>query len=727
MHHQAIVAQLRESLAVLRARLPLRRVGRITLALAAIGLAGILTEAVVRARLVSPSDRVPTALYTRPVPWGREADPRPPIAIGTVADGPLERRTPVSLPELPESLIQAVLAAEDQRFYRHHGLDLRRIAGALVANIRAGGIAQGGSTITQQLAKNLFLSASRTPLRKLREAALALVLELRYDKPTILEAYLNEIYLGQDRERAIHGVGAAARYYFGKDVRQISLAESALLVGMISAPNRYAPTRNPDSARERRDLVLQVMADQGRINRRQARQAGRVEIRTRAYPGNGLDGRYFRDFVRGGVSLKLPGRGAAVYTTLDAALQRAAERAVRGGMDRLRLRGAEAALVAIDPRTGEVLAMVGGRDYRASQFNRATDARRQPGSAFKPVVALAALERREDQEPAFTLASVIEDRPLRVKTTQGSWQPTNYDRQFHGPVTLRQAMEESLNVPFARIGLAVGPQHIVETARRVGITSPLQAVPSLALGSSEVTLMELVRAYGVLAAGGDLATPRAVLGQGRYGESFQDTASVEVVRAVDPAVAWLVTSALEGVVSHGTGRALNEDGRFEGIAGKTGTSNDWRDAWFVAYSPSLVVGVWVGFDDGRSLGLTGAGAALPIVAHFLDEAAQEEDWGPFEIPDGITEGWVTLADAGDGWDCGEREYFLEGTEPAGEECGGLELRFLGAPLRWGRGVATGAVRLLEQLLGGERERRRPPLPPRAPRLRGADLPGPGGG
>jgi penicillin-binding protein 1B len=707
MDRQAIAARFRETFAAWRARIPMRRVGRGILALTAIGFLAITAEAVVRARLGPPRDRLLTALYTRPVAWNGEREPRPPLAIGTVDGGPLERRIPVDLSDVPEHLTQAVLAVEDQRFYRHHGLDLRRIGGALVANVKAGGIAQGGSTITQQLVKNLFLSADRTPLRKLREAAMALVLELRYDKPTILRAYLNEIYLGQDGDRAIQGVGAAAQYYFDDDIHQISLAESALLAGMISAPNRYAPTRNPDRARARRYLVLQLMADQGRISSSQAERAGRAEISTQASPAGMLDGRYFRDFALAQVSGKLPSRGVAVYTTLDATLQRAAERAVRGGMDRLQMRGAEAAFVAIDPRTGEVLAMVGGRDYRTSQFNRATDARRQPGSAFKPVVALAALERREGGEPAFTLASVIDDEPLRVRTPQGLWQPANYDREFRGRVTFRQAMEESLNVPFARIGLAVGPLHIVETARRLGISSPLRAVPSLALGSSEVTLMELVRAYGVLAAGGDLAAPRIVLARARYGESLPDTEWAEVTRVVDPAVAWLVTSALEGVVTRGTGRALNEDGRFQGIAGKTGTSNDWRDAWFVAYSPTLVVGAWVGFDDGRSLGLTGAGAALPIVARFLDEAAQEADWGAFEMPDGITEG-LTFADAGYDGDCGEREYFLEGTEPAGEACSSPDLRFLEVPLRWGRGVAVGTARLFERLLGVERPRRRTP-------------------
>jgi penicillin-binding protein 1B len=706
MDRQAIVLRCREAVRSLRARLSLRLVARLTVALTALGLLAIGTEAVLRARLAAPADRIPTALYTRPVPWGGDGARRLPVAIGTVGDAALERRVPVGLSELPDHLVQAVLAVEDQRFYQHHGLDVRRIGGALLANLRAGAIAQGGSTITQQLAKNLFLSASRTPLRKLREAAMAVMLEIRYGKPTILEAYLNEIYLGQDADRAIHGVGAAARYYFGKGVSKVTVAEAALLAGMISAPNRYVPTRNPASARQRRDLVLKLLGDQQRIPRALTERASRAGLPSRTYGASSVDGRYFRDFALATLTDRLPGRGVAVYTTLDATLQRAAERAVRSGLDRLSMGGVEAGLVAIDPRNGEVLAMVGGRDYGASQFNRATVALRQPGSAFKPVVALAALERREGHDPAFTLASVVADEPLRISTSRGPWEPGNYDGQFRGRVTVREAMEQSLNVPFARIGLAIGPERIVATARRLGIVSPLNPVPSLALGSSEVTLMELVRAYGVLAAGGDLASPRIVLGRARYGAVSGRTGSAEVARVIDPAVAYLVTSTLEGVVTRGTGRALNEDGRFGSIAGKTGTSNDWRDAWFIAYSPSLVVGVWVGYDDGRSLRLTGAGAALPIVARFLAEATSDAGWGSFEVPDGISEGYVTLADAGWGSDCGAREIFLEGTEPSDGGCDSDELPRWEAPRDWTGELRRQAARLLQGLIWERRHSQR---------------------
>jgi penicillin-binding protein 1B len=681
---------------------------RFSLVFAALGVLTIGAEALVRAKLAAPRDRLPTALYTRPVPWRGDAERHAPIAIGTLDGAVLEQRIPVELSELPDHLIQAVLAVEDQRFYQHHGLDLKRIGGALLANLKAGGITQGGSTLTQQLAKNLFLSAGRTPLRKLREAAIALVLESRYDKSTILQAYLNEIYLGQDGARAIHGVGAAARYYFGKEARRTTLAESALLAGMISAPNHYAPTRNPGSARQRRDLVLQLMLDQQRITRSLAERASRAGVATRPHPTASVDARWFRDFAITAPDLptsRLPDRGAAIYTTLDASLQRAAERAVRNGLERLRAPGVEASLLALDPRTGEVLAMVGGRDYGASQFNRATEARRQPGSAFKPVVALAALERGDGHEPAFTLASVVEDEPLRVRTSGGTWEPANYDRQFRGAVTLREAMEQSLNVPFARIGLAVGPARIVAAARRLGITSPLNPVPSLALGSSEVTLLELVRAYGVLAAGGNLATTRAILGTGRYSDPFEPAPAPEVTRAVDPPVAYLVTSTLEGVVARGTGRALNQYGRLDGIAGKTGTSNDWRDAWFIAYSPSLVVGVWVGFDDGRSLHLTGASAALPMVARFLEDAGSDDGWESFEMPDGVTEAYVGNADGGWLTECGSRELFLAGTEPQSGACMPFEIPNWERLRDWGGELKRRAAHFLEQI-AEELEQRR---------------------
>lgn len=715
MNWQTIKTRLLEGGAAVRRRVSLRLLGRLAAGTAALGFVGVTIEAGWRAHISPPLSRMPTALYTRSEPWGG-GDRQAPIVIGTPVGMADERRIPVSIAAVPDRLIEAVLAVEDQRFYGHHGLDFKRIGGALVANIRAGEVSQGGSTITQQLAKNLFLSAERTPLRKLREAAMALALEARYDKATILEAYLNEVYFGQDGPRPIHGVGAAARFYFGRDVSDLGLSEAALLAGMIQAPNHFSPVRHERIARQRRNLVLALMVQQDRIARKSAEQAGRIRIVGHPRPEPGLDARYFRDLVMATPQGKLPARGGAIYTTLDPALQRSAERAVRTGLDQGRIRDAQVALVALDPRTGDILAMVGGRDYGASQFNRAVDARRQPGSAFKPLVALAAFHREGDRPPAFTLASRVDDEPLRVATHSGPWEPTNYDGEYHGAVTVRQAIEQSLNVPFARIGLAIGPERIVATARRLGITSPLTAVPSLALGSSEVSLLELVRAYGVFATGGELATTRAVLGRSTPGGEVLTGGPPQVSRVADPAEVYLVTSALQGVIERGTGRALEASGRFGAIAGKTGTSNDWRDAWFVAYSPSLVVGVWVGYDGGRSLGMTGAQAALPVVARFLNGAEPEDQSESFPVPDGIE-----TARVGGGWsDCGAEEFFLAGTAPAGE-CDGYtdersdsadedgqpdERRHELNPRRAGRSALRWLERLLERAVEDRRRRAR---------------------
>jgi penicillin-binding protein 1B len=616
--------------------------------------------------------------------WLEQVLLEPEVLYAGAADG--EDRAPVSLPDVPEHLVDAVLAVEDRRFFEHWGVDLRRVAGAAVANLRARRVVQGGSTLTQQLAKNRFLSARRTPTRKAREAAMALVLEARYSKDEILEAYLNEIYLGQNGSLAIHGVGSAARAYFGKDVSRLEPRESALLAGLIRGPNLYSPVRHPERARERRDLVLGLMRERGGLTESAYERARRASLGVRPSAAPTRAGRYFIDYVRDGLAERL-GRGArapglAVFTTADLTLQLAAEAAVRDGLARLERdrpslrRGGDplqAALVALDPRTGEILALVGGRDYGASQFNRAVHARRQPGSAFKPVVALAALSGRR-----FTLASVLADEPLSVETPTGPWTPVNYDREYRGAVTLRDALERSLNVPFARLGLDLGPERIVETGRRLGIESPLRPLPSLALGAAELTPLELARAYGVLAAEGYLADPQTTVAAIEADGTVRLRAALDGRQAFESGETYLVTSALEGAVERGTGRGLRSFGYWGPVAAKSGTTNDHRDAWFVGYTPSLVVAVWVGFDDGRSVGLPGSRAALPIFAQFLTAATgngtrETGNARGFEPPPEVE---VVEVDRESGlragWGCGgEQEYFLEGTAPEREadDCG----------------------------------------------------------
>jgi penicillin-binding protein 1B len=414
-----------------------------------------------------------------------------PELLGRPVDGSDEDRLAVTLEEVPEHLLRAILIVEDKRFYEHGGLDLRRIGAAFLANLSAGRVVQGGSTLTQQLVKNLYLSPQRSVFRKFREAAMAVVVELRHTKEEILQAYLNEIYLGQDGAVGIHGVGLAADHFFGRAASTLSLEESALLAALIRGPSLYSPYRNPQAALERRNLVLRLMREEGAISAEEFETASRTPLRLRKRSEPIRSVRYFTDLLwreRGAIEDR-----RTVVTTLDARLQRAAEAAVVRGLAELErhfawLREEEAgeplqgALVALDPRTGEILAMVGGRDYGSSQFNRAADARRQPGSSFKPIVAISALARPRagdggNHEPRFTLASVLQDLPLRVETPAGVWEPANYDRDYGGAVTLRRALEQSLNIPFARLGLEVGPAHIAEVARRMGIEGRLPPIP----------------------------------------------------------------------------------------------------------------------------------------------------------------------------------------------------------------------------------------------------------
>ena len=606
-----------------------------------------------------------------------------PAEIGRFAPDDGRDQRPVPLAAMPQTLVDAVLAIEDQRFYEHAGLDLRRIAGAVVANLRAGRVVQGGSTLTQQLVKNLYLTRERSWLRKLQEAPIAMLLELRHSKQAILEAYLNEVYLGQSGGLAIHGVGRASEHWFGKPVEDLVLHEAALLAGMLRGPSLYSPRRDPELARKRRDLVLARMHEQGVIDDDALTDAtGRTlsVIARRRVPSSS---RYFRDTLRGPLEERyalerLQGEGLAVYTSLDLRLQRIAERAVRAGVARLEERKPslvdpaaplQAALVAVDPHNGDLLAMVGGRDYGRSQFNRANEARRQPGSLFKTVAALAALTSYRSDPPPYTLATLVDDAPLALETPEGDWEPGNHDSEFRGLVTFRQMIEHSLNVPMIRVGMELGPRRVVRAARRLGIESRMRGVPSLVLGTSEVTLLEMTRAYGVLAAEGWRAEPRHVLGVADASGGELERAVAKGGQTLQPAEAHLVTSALRGVVDRGTGYGLRARGFAGPLAGKTGTTDDYRDAWFVGYGRDLAVGVWVGFDDGRTLRHSGAGAALPIFTDFVIDALGPYGGREFRIPLGVHTVHVVAAEGhASGLRCsGDPEVFLDGTAPT-ERC-----------------------------------------------------------
>ncbi|MDX1396077.1 MAG: PBP1A family penicillin-binding protein [Gemmatimonadota bacterium] len=594
------------------------------------------------------------------------------VAVFRGPDG--RDRLPVRLEEIPPHLIDAILTTEDRRFLAHSGLDPRRIVGALVANLRDGSWTQGGSTVTQQLARTLFLNRDRTIMRKLREAAIASSLERSFPKERLLSAYLNHIYLGQNGAAAIHGVGRASQFFFGKDVTELTVDESAMIAGIIRGPSIYSPHRHPERAKARRDLVLRLMHQEGRLETAEFETALATDLAITPARRSPIGGRWYLDYLRSElgeiVGDGVGGSGLTVVATLEPTIQRAAERVVARQLARLealrprlakQAQPLQAAVVAIDPWSGEVVAMVGGRSYARSQFNRATNARRQPGSAFKPIVALSALERSGG---GHTLASVLADEPLEYETPSGVWSPSNSDREFHGPVSLRTALEESRNVPFARLGIEVGPERIVETARRLGVGSPLAPYPSLALGASEVTLLELTGAYAVLAAEGQRARPHSIRNvltpDGASIDGVGDALSSDEFSAAE---AYLVTSALRGVVENGTGAGVRELGYRGPVAAKSGTTNGSRDAWFVGYTPELAVGVWVGFDDGTPVGLTGSQAALPIFAEFLTAVLGPDGESDFRMPGGLE--WRAVPAAGArGFECsGEPEIFLVGTAP----------------------------------------------------------------
>jgi penicillin-binding protein 1B len=605
-----------------------------------------------------------------------------PEVIGSLFGEDEEDRILVPLERIPQVLQDAVLVTEDRRFAFHPGVDPVRIAGAALENAREGRVVEGGSTLTQQLVKNVYLSPERTFSRKLREMAIAVWISLRYSKSEVLEAYLNQIYLGQDGGRSINGVARASRFYFDKHLSALSPADAALLAGIIQAPSALSPFRNPERAKERRNLVLGLLLEEGTIDEETHATAVAAPLGVKREARPARFAAHYVDFVRGRLQQRfaedeLERDGFEVFTTLDGTYQRAADDAVARGLRELeknypKLRRKksplQAALVALDPGSGDVIAWVGGRDYATAPFDRANLARRQPGSVFKPLVAMAAITAPE--RGRFTLATILEDEPLEMVIDGESWAPSNHDSKHRGAVTLREALEDSLNVPFARLGMEVGLVHVAETARRAGVTSPLRPIPSLSLGAFEMTPLEVATAYGSLASGGFAHRPRTTLaivepdGNARRGDPFVEE------RVFSETETFLITSGLEGVVDRGTGKTLRRMGFSGPFAGKTGTTNDFRDAWFVGYTHDLVVVVWVGFDDGARVGLTGARAALPIVGHFLNDALEGRTPVPFARPAAIVSAEIHAESGLLATErCpGETEIFLPGTAPKGKAC-----------------------------------------------------------
>ena len=565
-----------------------------------------------------------------------------PELLATLFGPRQEERDLVRLDEIPQRFVDAVLAAEDARFFSHRGVDPRGILRAAWANLRHGRIVQGGSTITQQTVKNLFLGQERTWWRKAREALTSVMLDARYSKDRILEVYLNEVYLGQRGAVAICGAQAAARFYFGHDLADLSLGESAAIAGLIRSPGRYNPFVHADRLLERREQVLQAMLRLGMIQAADVQRAAGEELALASGRGGYSGAAYAVDFVRSRLAARSSAAvasrdGLRIYTTLDTTWQHRAEAALESGLERLERdapqvrrqleqRRLQGAVLVTDPVTGAVLAMVGGRDYAQSQFNRAVQARRQPGSCFKPFVYATGFDLAVQGRPSgLTPRSVLRDSPIEMVSGGEVWRPRNYDGEFRGRVTVRVALEDSLNVPTVRAAQQVGLERIIESAHKAGIESDLPALPSLALGAGEITPLELAVAYGTLANGGMRRSAwiiREVLDPAGKPLALERPGSG---RAISAEAASMITDVLQGVLKRGTARSAAALGYRGDAAGKTGTTDDTRDAWFVGYTADRLALAWVGYDENSRTGLTGASGALPIWVDVMRHAGGADD------------------------------------------------------------------------------------------------------
>jgi len=585
-----------------------------------------------------------------------------------------EKRKYVRYQDLPEQLVKAVLAAEDENFFNHHGLDLPSLARAAFVNIkmrRPRASWQGGSTITQQFIKNYFLTPKKSMRRKLEEAYLAVLVESRFTKQQIFEFYANEVYMGQAGSFSMIGLAQAADGYLGKQLRDLSTAECALLAGMIQAPNRYSPFADGKAAIRRRNYVLQRMVEDKFITAKQAEAANREPIKTVSSTRHlYTEAPYFIDYLSEAVTREVPDwrktENFEVFSTLDPELQEAAIDAVRVGgakVDRqLRSKKGsirpEVALIAVDPRNGDVLTMIGGRSYRATQFNRAVQALRQPGSSFKPFVYATAL-----QSGAFTLGSIVLDAPYEVDFGDEHYQPTNFGGGYRGNVTLRRALALSLNVPTVKIAEKVGYQTVAQFSHTLGFSDRLQGYPSLALGTWEVSVLDLTQAYTAFANQGRAVRLRGMRAYTKNGTRHD--VPVASRQAINPEVAYLITSVLQSAVTWGTATGVRGQGFRLPVAGKTGSSND---SWFAGYTPDMLCVVWVGYDDFSDIGMLGADAAMPIWVEFMKRAERlgKLSGVKFKVPDDIVTRYIDTSSgllATFNCPATQPEEFIKGTEP----------------------------------------------------------------
>ena len=632
---------------------------------------------VVRVVFERPAAPAPRNAARKPPPPRRPADRVLQLQLGatpserlmldapvltSLISGEREKRRPVALSVIPPRMTQAVLAIEDHRFYEHPGVDPIGMMGAFFSYLtgRRGYLA-GGSTITQQLVRNVFLpkfegmnmtlqeARARSARRKALEIWVSLVLTQRASKDEILEMYLNDIPLGQRGSFAVFGVAEAARLFFGKDVSNISLAEAATIAGLIQSPSALSPFNNPARAKERRNVVLQAMADAEYITPQAAEQAAKepLIVVARALEA---EAPYFIDYVTQSLTDQYPklttttNQTVDVYTTLDLHLQRLAQDAVRDGLTnvdkllarRKRIGKAEAALIAVDPRTGEILAFVGGRSYNQSQYNRAILSRRQPGSIFKPFVYLAAFEQAAAQgRNDITPASITNDDPETFEFDDQVWTPANYENEYDGPITYRRALAKSRNLGTIHVAQAAGYNHVADLWKSLGVGNPPKPYPSIALGVFEATPYEIATAYTIFPNGGIERPLKNVLRVIKGGQDVTRQSPERSRTVARPDTTFLVTNMMRSVVNEGTAAAVRASGFTLDAAGKTGTTNDLRDAWFAGFTPELLTVVWVGFDDNQPVGLSGAQAALPIWTQFMKAALAGRSSIPFDVPDGI--------------------------------------------------------------------------------------------
>ena len=560
-----------------------------------------------------------------------------------------EKREVISLDRVPSYLIQAFVAGEDARFFQHKGLDYLAILRALFRNIFSGEIVQGGSTITQQVVKSLLLSPEKRFTRKIREAILAYKIERYLTKEEILFLYLNQIYLGH----GAYGVAMAAENYFGKNIEELTIAEAAVLAGLPQAPSKYSPHQHPQQAKKRQVYILNRMVEEGFIASKDAIKAAQTPYVIKSKEKPSIEkALHFVEYIRRYLEEKygkdpLYKNGLQVFTTLGLDYQKTAQEALESGLKEIEKRqkyspgdmpmNLEGALICFDIETGYVKALVGGRDYKKSQFNRAIQARRQTGSAFKPIIYASALDK------GYTPASIIVDAPIVFEWGDKKWKPKNFEGKFSGPTTLRNALTQSINVVTVKIAQDIGVDYIRDYAKKLGISSPLYHELSMSLGSSSVSLFELTKAYAVFANQGRSFKPifiKKILDRnGNLLEEnlpffyFEELSPEEQI--INPQTAFLITYLMEGVVQHGTGWRAKSLGR--PVAGKTGTTDQFMDAWFIGYTPELITGVWVGFDEERSLGEneTGARAASPIWVAYMSKILKDKPKKDFSIPEGV--------------------------------------------------------------------------------------------